>query len=282
MQNVQDNLSEILNRISFSTEVFYSGNLCGVQTLGGNGAGHLHLLESGTLTILTDDGHKVIMNKPSVIFIPGDAVHRIISSESQNAKLVCSTVKFDAANKDSLVNSLPQFVYFNIESRGQAGSTVQWLFEEAFNERLGRQAMLDKLSDIFLLQLLRHVMEQGVILQGVLSAMVHPQLSKVLNAIHDKPQYAWTLEEMADVAAMSRSKFAAVFKSTVGQTPNDYVTGLRLAMAQKLLRNDKPVNIVATEVGYEHGSALARIFRKKLGLSPKEWLQTIRPVKRAS
>ena len=40
-----------------------------------------------------------------------------------------------------------------------------------------------------------------------------------------------------------------------------------------IMKNNKPVNYVAGEVGYEHGSALARIFKKKLGLSPRQWLQ---------
>ena len=78
---------------------------------------------------------------------------------------------------------------------------------------------------------------------------------------------------MANIALMSRSKFAAVFKDNIGRPPNEYITELRLTLAQELLKKKKPVNIVANEVGYEHGSALARVFKKKLGLSPKEWIQ---------
>jgi len=54
------------------------------------------------------------------------------------------------------------------------------------------------------------------------------------------------------------------------------LTDLRIAIAQGLLKKDKPVSLVANEVGYEHGSALARVFRKKTGLSPKEWLMKFR------
>jgi len=35
------------------------------------------------------------------------------------------------------------------------------------------------------------------------------------------------------------------------------------------------VGLVAHEVGYENGSALARVFRKKIGMSPKQWLEKI-------
>jgi len=54
------------------------------------------------------------------------------------------------------------------------------------------------------------------------------------------------------------------------------LTDLRIAIAQGLLKKDKPVSLVANEMGYEHGSALARVFRKKTGLLPKEWLMKFR------
>lgn len=72
---------------------------------------------------------------------------------------------------------------------------------------------------------------------------------------------------------MSCSKSAELFKRTVGQSPGDYVIDWRIVVAQGLLQQDKPVSLVANAVGYENGSALARVFRKKLGMSPKEWLE---------
>ncbi|MFT5807737.1 MAG: transcriptional regulator GlxA family with amidase domain [Moritella dasanensis] len=108
---------------------------------------------------------------------------------------------------------------------------------------------------------------------GLLAGLAHPQVSKVLLAIHDAPERQWGLEEMAALALMSRSKFADVFKHTVGQSPGDYIIDWRIIVAKGLLQKNKPVSLVANAVGYENGSALARVFRKKLGVSPKQWLQ---------
>lgn len=271
-----DELSHILNAISINADVFFSGNLCGVQALGGTKTGHMHMLKSGVLTVLTNDGHKVVLNKPSVIYIPGPTLHRIISHESHNANLVCAAISLDSANQEQLVNALPQFMYFPIASSEAIGKSAQWLFKEAFEDQKGRQTMLDKLTDIFLLQVLRHVISEGTLSYGVMAGLSHPKLSRVIRAIHEHPQKQWSLEMLADLAAMSRSKFASFFKETVGQTPNDYIVDIRIAIAQDLLKLDKSVNLVANEVGYEHGSALARVFRKKLGLSPREWLQKLR------
>lgn len=266
-----DHLSNIINHVTLSAEVFYTGNMCGIQTIGGSNSGHLHILESGKLTIITNEGHKVCLDTPSVIFIPSGTEHRVISSESDEANLICALVKFDSTNGQSLIQSLPQFIYYEISETQPVGRAAKWLFEEAFDEQVGRQAMINKLADVFLLQVLRDVVNNGVLLQGVLSAMTHPRLSKVIEAIHSEPEKPWTVETLADIAALSRSKFAALFKETVGQPPNNYITELRVAMAQNLLKKGKSINIIANEVGYEHGSALARVFRKTLGVSPTEW-----------
>lgn len=266
-----DHLSNIINHVTLSAEVFYTGNMCGIQTIGGSNSGHLHILESGKLTIITNEGHKVCLDTPSVIFIPNGTEHRVVSSESDEANLICALVKFDSTNGQSLIQSLPQFIYYEISETQPVGRAAKWLFEEAFDEQVGRQAMINKLADVFLLQVLRDVVNNGVLLQGVLSAMTHPRLSKVIEAIHSEPEKSWTVDNLADIAALSRSKFAALFKETVGQPPNNYITELRVAMAQNLLKKGKSINLIANEVGYEHGSALARVFRKTLGVSPTEW-----------
>jgi len=273
-----DKLSQILENLSFNADVFFSGNLCGIQSLGGADSkkGHLHLLKSGVLTLVCEDGHKVTLDKPSVIFMPGPTKHQIIASESNEAELVCVDVDFQQGSGSALVSALPRFICLSIEQQGPLGKTARWLFEEAFNKQAGQQTVVNKLGDIFLVQVLRYVINEGIVFQGMLAGMAHPQLSTVMSAMHQRPEEPWTIELMAETALMSRAKFAALFKDTVGQAPSDYLTDLRVALAQGLLRKDKPVSIVANQVGYEHGSALARVFRKKTGLSPKEWLMKFR------
>jgi len=273
-----DQLSQILENLSFNADVFFSGNLCGIQSLGGADSkkGHLHLLKSGVLTIVCEEGHKVTLDKPSVIFMPGPTKHQIIANESDSAELVCVDVDFHSGNGSALVNALPKFICLNIGQHDPVGKTAQWLFEEAFNEQPGQQMIVNKLGDIFLIQILRHVIKEGIVIQGMLAGMAHPQLSNLMSALHKRPEEPWTIEIMAEEALMSRAKFAALFKETIGQAPSDYLTDLRIAIAQGLLKKDKPVSLVANAVGYEHGSALARVFRKKTGLSPKEWLMKLR------
>lgn len=274
-----DRLSEILNRFSINAKVFFSGNLCDVQSLGGEQSndGLLHLLKSGKLTVIDDEGRSVVFDRPSVIFVPRSSTrHRISAKESDNAEMVCAKISYMDSGSHPLANALPKFLSFEINNNELLGQSAQWLFDEAFNEHCGREPMIDRLCDIFLIQVLRLVLSEGTVGHGMLAGLAHPQLAKVLMAIHEHPERQWTLDTLADLAAMSRSKFAEVFREVVGQPAGDYIADWRLAIAQGLLRKNKAVGLVANEVGYENGSALARMFRKKIGLSPKEWLEKFR------
>ncbi len=78
---------------------------------------------------------------------------------------------------------------------------------------------------------------------------------------------------MASIAGMSRAGFAAHFRKVVGFSPADYLLEWRVSLAQKRLREGRPIALIADEVGYESPSAMARAFRRKVGSSPRQWIQ---------
>lgn len=266
-----NNLNGILNQHSFTTTVNYSGEFLGVRHFGQSG--QLHLLESGQARIVRQGGSEVLLDRPSMVLLPVSVKHRVENIGETPARMISASISFCETKSSLLINALPEMIYFQLSPDCTVSCTARWLLHEVFEQRFARQEMLDKLGEVFILQILRHVTEQGSLQQGLLFAFNHPQLSKVINKIHCYPAENWTVDNLAQLAAMSRSKFAASFKAILGQTPYDYITDVRIATAQKLLKHNKPVNFVAAEVGYEHGSAFARIFKKKLGVSPSEWLK---------
>jgi len=269
-----DPLSIILQRFSMNTEVFFTGNLCGISNFNREpNKGHLHLLQAGEITIVDEHGKAQVINEPSVLFFPSQHAHRVIASEDNPPKLVCANVMYNESCANPIAEALPRLLLFKLSDNQALMQAAQWLFTEAFTDSRGRHAMLNSLTDIFIIYILRHVLDNNIMQHGLLAGLAHPQLSNVLLAIHQAPEQAWGLEDMATIALMSRSKFADLFKRTVGQSPGDYVIDWRIIVAKGLLQQNKPVSMVANAVGYENGSALARVFRKKLGISPKQWLE---------
>ncbi len=269
-----DRLSTVLGQFAISAGVFYSGNLCGLASFDPDQeeAGHLHLLQSGTLRVVDYRGKATTLTEPTVLFFPRPAQHRLMAEEEDRAQLVCAAVKYGTGSRNPLANALPPLLRVALADAKTLHQVTELLFREAFAQELGREAMMNRLAEAFIIQLLRYVMDQGLVASGLLAGLTHPQLSKALQAMHESPAQNWTLEDLAQRAAMSRSKFAALFRERVGQPPGDYLVEWRIAVAQNLLKKSKPVGWVANEVGYENASALARAFRKKTGHSPRQWL----------
>jgi AraC-like DNA-binding protein len=269
-----DRLSVIFQRFSINAEVFFTGNLCGISSFQREpNQGHLHLLRSGELTVIDEKGAAQVFNEPTVLFFPTPNAHRIIGAKENPPELVCANIIYDETTTNPIADALPSLLHFKLNDCQKLKQTSISLFEEAFEERCGRGPMINSLTDIFIIHVLRHVIDNNIIQHGLLAGLSHPQIAKVLLAVQGAPEKQWGLEEMAELALMSRSKFAELFKRIVGQSPGDYVIDWRIVVAKSLLQQKKPVALVANAVGYENGSALARVFRKKLGLSPKEWLE---------
>jgi len=90
--------------------------------------------------------------------------------------------------------------------------------------------------------------------------------------LHERPEHDWTIEALAQVAALSRSAFAERFVQFVGQPPMQYLTNWRMQLATNYLRNGtESIASVANRIGYDSEAAFSRAFKKSVGAPPSEW-----------
>lgn len=83
---------------------------------------------------------------------------------------------------------------------------------------------------------------------------------------------AVSLAQLAELSALSVSRFATVFREQVGLSPYRYLCGVRVRRAQTLLLAGVPGAVVATEVGFFDQSHLARHFKRFCGVTPSRFL----------
>jgi len=81
------------------------------------------------------------------------------------------------------------------------------------------------------------------------------------------------LQDLAQVACMSKDHFLRVFRDSFGQTPYHYITALRFERARTLLRAepDTPVLDIARRCGFKNLSHFSASFRRHVGLSPSRF-----------
>jgi AraC-like DNA-binding protein len=221
------------------------------------------------------DEHKQVISidQPSLIFYPQPKSHQLRAIETDDAQLVCASIQYGADASNPLTKSLPEMVVLNIGEEDYIAAAVEGLFQEAFDNREGKQLLVDKLAEVMVIHLLRHMLERGEQASGLLAGLAHKELSDVLLKVHQAPQEHWTLDSMSQLAFMSRSKFAEKFKKVIGQSPGDYLIDWRISIAQSEMKKGKPIAVVANEIGYENVSGLSKAFKKKTGQSPTEWLR---------
>jgi len=119
-----------------------------------------------------------------------------------------------------------------------------------------------------LLYALRHFLVSQPQPRGMLALFSHSRLSLAVNAIHADPQRAWSLEQMAQCAAQSRTRFANTFREVSGMTPMEYLTWWRMLLAHQALEQGEAVANVAEKVGYQSESSFIRAFRRHFGVNP--------------
>ncbi|CRL47389.1 AraC family transcriptional regulator [Pseudomonas sp. P154a] len=269
-----DRLSTLLTHFGVSAGSFYSGHFCGSVAFDGDqSTGHLHLLQAGEVMLKLADEPDQVLTEPTLIFFPRPYRHRLFASEDSGAQLVCASLDFDGGAGNALAAALPDFLLLKLDSIPTMAGTLDWLFSEAFGGICGREAMMDRLFELLVIQLLRHILSDREQSPGMMAGLADLRLARAMSLMHDAPEKSWTVAELSAAANMSRASFAEHFRQVVGQTPVDYLVSWRISLAQKRLREGKSIALIADEVGYESPSALARAFRRKTGVSPREWVQ---------
>ena len=262
-----DPFAALFAHVTPRARTFFTGKLC--QTVQFTDEGHLHLLKAGALTLARAGAVDLQLDEPTLLFFPRGRVHSFRVDPDRGADLVCATVELGGAEGNPIGQGLPALVVLPLASHPALAPICDLLFGEAFSERGGRQAALDRLFDYLLILIVRHVVESGRVATGVLAGLADPRLAKALTAMHEAPKKSWTLEDLAGIAGMSRTRFAEHFRTRIGQTPIDYLTAWRMTVARQFLARGKPVKSVALQVGYRSAAAFSRVFSRVTGQAPR-------------
>ncbi len=271
-----DRLAVLLERFSIHARVFHAGALCGINVLDGGGdAGQLHLVRRGPIEVHhVGAGAPLRIAAPSLLLYPRPMAHRFVTDPERGADMVCADLHFEGGAQNPIAAALPAFLCLPLDALEGASEVLALLFEEAFTQRCGRHALVNRLFEVVMIQILRQQMEDGQVQGGMLAGLSHPRLRDALVAMHESPARDWSLAALAATAGLSRTVFATRFREVVGVTPGHYLQGWRVGLAQQALRQGRPLKVVAIEVGYGSEAALSRAFRACSGVSPREWRKT--------
>jgi len=272
------------------------------------GADHVvyfHFVAEGSCKVRLDDGEVHDVAAGDLVIFPQEE-HHIMGSDVQLAPVeTTSLIDFEAARGADLVqlrhggggtatrvvcgflacnrsmyrpllDALPRVLVIPMRD-GPASIMLQDLLQIGVREsaawRPGAASMLAKLSELMFVEAMRVYVEglppEG---KGWLAGVRDAHVGRALALLHTQPTKAWTVEELAHEAALSRSALADRFVSLVGEPPMQYLTRWRLALAAQALRSGgDAVARVAERSGYESEAAFNRAFKREFGMPPAAW-----------
>ena len=263
---------------------------CWISLVGDNASEPVRLDEGDIVVVPHGDPH-VVSSAPGmraepnleVYGKPGDntlaAVPFLLQTGGDGpseTRLICGFFSCDVRPFNPLLDSLPRFMRFGRDSSASHSlldEFIRFATAEMGNKRAGSQSVLNRLSELMFVEIIRLYMDQ---LEGSntgwLAGLRDPLVGRALTLLHARPSHARTLEQLASEAAASRSVLADRFNDLVGYPPIQYLTRWRMQIAaRRLMDPGARVAAVAHEVGYESEAAFSRAFKKFVGQSPGQW-----------
>jgi AraC-like DNA-binding protein len=247
-------------------------------------------LEQGDIAVIPHGDPHAVSSEPGMRAKPDLEMHRRPKDDNalpfmlrtggdgpSDTHLICGFFSCDVRPFNPLLDSLPRLMrvgpHVSHGSNGLLDQFIRFATAEMGNKRAGSQSILNRLSELMFVEVVRlHMGQLANNNTGWLAGLRDSTVGRALTLLHGRPTHAWTLEELASESGASRSVLADRFTHLVGYPPIQYLAQWRMQMAAKRLTDPgASIASVAYEVGYESEAAFSRAFKKLVGRSPGQW-----------
>lgn len=259
-----------------------------------------HFVLAGDCFLRLDKQDELIsLNPGDFVFFPFGASHQIMSSpgalllcseklfsdkseqqiesmklggEGLSCTLICGSFSFQQWGQETILRGLDNCIIIPTRNNKTITSLFQLIYAERMSKLAGSKIAAARLLDALLIHLFRQMIESQSLNNGWLPALKDSRLSQVLYAIHNKPEHAWTIEKLAQLANLSRSAFCTRFKTIMNQSPMDYLNHWRIGLAcQKLEASMDSVLTIGLDIGFNSSDVFIRNFKKIIGYTPESY-----------
>ena len=98
------------------------------------------------------------------------------------------------------------------------------------------------------------------------------QLTRVIEAIHEKIGERISVSTLSSIAGLSRSHFSHAFRASVGRAPHEQIVRMRIEHAMKLMAGtDVSLSEIALAAGFSDQAHFSNNFRRTIGTTPRLW-----------
>ena len=221
---------------------------------------HLHLVSQGRVRMSAAGFPDALVDGPALIICRAATAHTIEPLTTQPAGVLLSArAHLDGPVGALFISEFDRPAVLNpVQEDASLSHVLALIATELREQRCGQPALLNRAGDILFIAILRHLVANPRRSVGLFSGLADARISRALVALHAAPQARWTLEAMAEEAAMSRTAFATRFREVMATPPGKYLAQLRLSIARRTVESGLGLKRAARDSGYRNSSALSR------------------------
>jgi len=160
------------------------------------------------------------------------------------------------------------------DSTQQVSGVFQAMVREAQQKLPGYRCAMKSFIQEMLLVLLRDPAILPALQTEFRPGAGGERLTEVYHYLHTHFMYPITVEQVAEMAHLSRSQFHAIFKAQTGQTLTAYLNAIRAGAAATLLQQTTtPILQIAYQCGFGCLSHFYAVFKAIYGVTPQAMRQ---------
>jgi AraC family transcriptional regulator len=179
--------------------------------------------------------------------------------------------------KGSQLRNLPLFTDPDI---CQAGVVLR---DALISRDVGSEVLFESLARVFLVKLIQKYgdrTEEEIVFARGFTAQQYKRMLDFVAAHYAK---TITIEELANIGALSPSHFSRLFKQTIGRSPMQFIMAYRVEQAKKQLSHqNQPLIDIALECGFADEAHFSRVFKQAERITPKAHRASLRKSQESS
>lgn len=237
----------------------------------GRGDYQLYYVASGKAHFFFDGKERIIPKGNMVLFRPGDPQkYNIYASEKPETYWV----HFTGAEAEKL---LERYNFPKKENLFYTGTSqdYQHIFSKMIRELQLRRTNFEDILELNI-RTLFIMLDRYFSESKTAGSQILDEIERSIHYFNENYNKPIVIEDYAEQNLMTPCWFIQNFKQLTKTTPMQYIVSLRLTNAMNLMEN-KSYNIsqIASAVGYDNPLYFSRLFKKHIGMSPKEYRKNL-------